>query len=74
LFPLYARLGYIRTGADFVDPNFGPVWSIIWCLRDLARMRRTGSPLLAVAADLPDDAAGRALLGDVLSRVSPPGA
>jgi len=53
LFPFYARLGYIRTGAAFVDPDFGLKWSMIWCLRDLARTGFTRSPLLAVAADFP---------------------
>jgi hypothetical protein len=58
LFPLYAKLGYVRTGCDFVDPDFGPKWSMIWPLGDHARMRKTGSALLPIVTAFEEDAEG----------------
>src|SRR5439155_16101741 len=58
LFPLYAKLGYVRTGCDFVDPDFGPKWSMIWALGDHARMRRTGSALLPTVTAFDQDVEG----------------
>jgi hypothetical protein len=73
LFPLYERIGFVRTGRDFVDPDFGPKWSMIWCMGDQARMRRMKSPLLPVVVAFPDDVEGRAMIRDAFpALLSPP--
>jgi predicted GNAT family N-acyltransferase len=64
LFPIYERVGYVRTGSDFVDPNFGPKWSMIWCMGDFERMRRKKSPLLPTVTAFSDDVDGRAMIRD----------
>jgi hypothetical protein len=64
LFPLYAKIGYVRTGRDFVDPDFGVKWSMVWCMRDLSRMTRTGSPILSVAGAFGEDGEGGRLIAE----------
>jgi predicted GNAT family N-acyltransferase len=62
LFPLYERIGFVRTGRDFVDPDFGQKWSMIWCMGDHEQMRRTSSPLLPVVSRFSQDVEGRAMI------------
>lgn len=55
LVPLFTHLGYERYGEAFVDADAGLQQPMLIVPRDLDHLRRTASPFLALALDLPVD-------------------